>query len=85
MLKLKPPEKGETGRTQKVKTDAGEKELPVIAFHGLIYSRPEADAAPDEREFTYDLWATLDVGGKKILPQARMLVSASRLAAGRDG
>jgi mono/diheme cytochrome c family protein len=88
LLKLKPPEKGETGRTQRVKTDAGEKDLPVIAFHGLIYSRPEADAAPDEREFTYDLWATLDVGGKKILPQARMLVSASRLAPGataKDG
>jgi cytochrome c551/c552 len=88
LLKLKPPEKGETGRTQKVKTDAGEKEFPVIAFHGLIYSRPEADAAPDEREYTYDLWSTLDVGGKKILPQARMLVSASRLAPGataKDG
>jgi cbb3-type cytochrome oxidase cytochrome c subunit len=88
LLKLKPPEKGETGRTQQVKTDQGMKELPVIAFHGLIYSRPEADAAPDEREFTYDLWSTLDVGGKKILPQARMLVTASRLAPGataKDG
>jgi cytochrome c2 len=88
LLKLKPPEKGETGRTQKVKTDAGEKELPVIGFHGLIYSRPEADAAPDEREYTYDLWSTLDVGGKKILPQARMLVSAPRLVPGasaKDG
>ncbi|HUE15023.1 MAG TPA: c-type cytochrome [Planctomycetaceae bacterium] len=88
LLKLKPPERAETGRTQKVKTDAGEKELPVIGFHGLVYSRPEADAAPDEREYTYDLWSTLDVGGKKILPQARMLVTASRLVPGasaKDG
>lgn len=88
LMKLKPPEKGETGRTLKVKTDAGEKQLPVIRFHGLVYSRPEADAPPDEREYTYDLWSTLDVGGKKLLPPSRMLVSASRLVPGasaRDG
>ncbi len=79
LLKLKPPEKGLTDRKMRVKTDRGMQDLPVVRFHGLINSRPEPEAAPDEREYTYDLWTPLDVEGKKLLPPQRMLVSATRL------
>ncbi len=53
-----------------------QKELPVMRFHGLIM-KPARSRTMLRRtsEYTYDLWETLDVGGKKVLPQAtRMLV-----------
>ena len=88
LLHLKPPEDALTGKTMAVKTSKGQQTVPVLAFHGLIFSRPDPADPPDDQEFGYDLWETMDVGGKVLFPASRVLVKRPQLAPGatpRDG
>lgn len=64
LMKLKPPRKALTGKTHVVKKDDSTETLPVVMFKGLSVKRPAPDDEPDEREYYYDLWETIDVGGK---------------------
>ncbi|RMG40426.1 MAG: hypothetical protein D6725_03390 [Planctomycetota bacterium] len=78
LLKLKPPRPALTGE-KRVFTVEGEKvELPIMTFRGLLYFfDPEED--PEFQEYSFDLWETLDVAGKRVLPATKMLVPASQL------
>ncbi len=79
LLKLKPSRKALTNQTHTVKTGDATETLPVATFKGLVSSRPTADDEPEEAEYGYDLWETVDVGGKVLYPGSRMLVPAPRL------
>jgi mono/diheme cytochrome c family protein len=79
LLKLKPPDKAVTHMTVPVKTAGGEKRLPVVQFEGLIYGRPDPADPPEEQEYAFDLWDTLDVNGKIVFPSSRMLVKRTQL------
>ncbi len=62
LFKVKPPQSGETKQVAK----NGD---PVLHFHGMgIYSE-------DAEQYAYDLWDTLSVGGRILLPTSRMLFS----------
>ncbi len=82
LLKLKPPRKAITGQKQTVKLQGADKLLPVMRFHGLIMNRPDAGDPPEDQEYAYDSWETLDVDGKIVFPASRMLVKKPRLAPG---
>lgn len=79
LKKLKPARNGLTKFSHHVKTAEGTENLPVATFRGTVSSRPGPDDEPDEAEYGYDLWETLDLGGKVLFPGARMLVPAARL------
>ena len=79
LKKLKPPRNGLTKQTHRVKTAEGSETLPVATFRGTVSSRPLPDDEPDEAEYGYDLWETLELNGKVLFPGARMLVPAARL------
>ncbi|MGH7129314.1 MAG: hypothetical protein ACREIV_12150, partial [Planctomycetaceae bacterium] len=51
----------------------------VVEFPGLLYLGPFEDDPVLDQEFTYDLWETLDVGGRYLLPTYRLLVRKTRL------
>ncbi len=88
LLKLKPPRKAMTGEKMKLGQAGAEKTLPVMRFHGLIMNRPDPGDAPEDQEYAYDLWETLDVDGKTVFPATRMLVKKPRLTPGataKDG
>jgi cytochrome c551/c552 len=82
LLKLKPPRKALSNKKQKVSVQGAEKTMPVVEFHGLIMNRPDPTDPPEEQEYAYDLWETLDVGGKTVFPASRLLVKKPRLAPG---
>jgi len=82
LLKLKPPRKALNGDKQKVTLQGAEKTLPVMRFHGLIMNRPDPTDPPEDQEYAYDLWETLDVDGKTVFPASRLLVKKPRLAPG---
>jgi len=82
LLKLKPPSKAITGEKMKITLQGAEKSLPVMRFHGLIMNRPDPSDAPEDQEYAYDLWETLDVDGKIVFPASRLLVKKPRLAPG---
>ncbi|MGE3314262.1 MAG: c-type cytochrome [Planctomycetaceae bacterium] len=82
LLKLKPPVNGLTGKSHTVGTGEEAKTLPVVKFKGLVFGRPDPEDDPADQEFTYDLWETLDVAGKQILPGTRMLVPGPSLVPG---
>ena len=84
LLKLKPPRNGLTGKKRTFTIDGEEKTLSVLSFHGLVQGRPIADDDPEFQEFTYDLWETLDVDGKILLPSTRMVVSLQAMAESED-
>ena len=71
LLKLKPPREATTGETI---TKEDKTKLPVISFHGLLYQAPDPEADKEDREYAYDLWETLKIGDKLLVPGARMLV-----------
>ena len=83
LLKLKPPRKALTGDKQKVTLQGAEKTLPVMRFHGLIMNRPDPSDPPEDQEYAYDSWETLDVDGKTVFPASRLLVKKLRLAPAR--
>ncbi len=80
LMKLKPPRKALTGKSHVVKTAGGTETLPVVKFRGLPSSRPKPDDEPEEREYGYDLWETLDFGDGKLqwAPQ-RIIVPEANL------
>ena len=53
---------------------------PTVTFRGLPYGLPFEEDPISEQEYSYDLWETLDIGGRLVLPGSRMLVPAMRLA-----
>lgn len=67
LLRLKPPREVRTGET----LPTGE---PVIEFHGLMVSTPDPEEDEEFQEYGFDLWETLLVGDRRVLPGARMLV-----------
>lgn len=79
LKKLKPARSGLTKFSHHAKTAEGTENLPVATFRGTVSSRPGPDDEPDEAEYGYDLWETLDLGGKVLFPGTRMLVPAARL------
>lgn len=79
LMKLKPPRKALTGKTHVVKKADGAETLPVVMFKGLPSSRPNPDDEPEEREYGYDLWETIDVGGKVQWPPQRITVPEAQL------
>ncbi len=82
LMKLKPPVNGVTRETKVVTVGEEKKTLPVVKFRGLVFGRPDPEDDPADQEFTYDLWETLDINGKHVLPATRMLVPATRLVSG---
>ncbi|MCA9113872.1 MAG: hypothetical protein KDA79_02215 [Planctomycetaceae bacterium] len=52
---------------------------PMMTFRGLPYGLPSEEDLLVDQEYTYDLWETLDVGGRIVLPGSRMLVPAMRM------
>lgn len=82
LLKLKPPVNGLTGKMHTVGVGEEARTLPVVKFKGLVFGRPDPEDDPADQEYTYDLWETLDVAGKQVLPATRMLVPALNLAPG---
>src|SRR3990172_11268962 len=82
LLKLKPPVKGVTGRTHVVDVEGTKQTLPEIRFRGLVSGRPDPLDEPAAQEFTYDLWETLDVAGKRLLPTEKMIVKVAHLSPG---
>ena len=62
-----------------VKTEGGEKALPVIGFHGMVTSYPSPDDAPEDREYVVELWENLKVAGKNFLPTTKFIFPAANL------
>ncbi len=79
LMKLKPPRKALTGKSHVVKKSDGTETLPVVMFKGLPSSRPKPEDEPEEREYGYDLWETIDVGGKVQWAPARIIVPEPQL------
>ena len=79
LMKLKPPRKALTGKSHIVKKSDGTETLPVLMFKGLVSSRPKPDDEPEEREYGYDLWETIDVGGKVQWAPQRIIVPEPQL------
>jgi cytochrome c2 len=71
MMKLKPLQNGLTNQTM---TTAEKKTLPVIKFHGSLVADANKDDAPEDREYIYELWESLKLGDKYLLPGTRMLI-----------
>jgi mono/diheme cytochrome c family protein len=75
LFKVKPPQSGETNRL----SDNGN---PVLRFHGMGLYIEELEG------YSYDLWDTLSVGGRIMLPTSKMLFSPEEvveLNPGRGG
>jgi hypothetical protein len=72
LFKIKPPRSGET-------TMVGKNGHPVLRFRGLgVYSE-------DDEEYSYDLWETLEVGGRILLPTTKMLFVPDQVVEIRPG
>lgn len=79
LKQLKPPRDGTTGETITVEQFGEEKSVPVISFRGLVYTRPDPLEDEEFQEYTFDLWESIHVGEKELLPGARMIVPKSAL------
>ncbi len=78
LLKLKPPEIGDTG----LEDDEGNK---LLRFHGMgelkVYDE-------ENQEYSYDVWNTLDIGGRIMLPKTRIIFPPEQMVnqnSGRGG
>ena len=79
LMKLKPPRKAVTKQMHVLKTPNGTETLPVMTFKGLPTSRPKPDDEPEEREYGYDLWETLDLNEKIYWAPYRIIVPEPQL------
>lgn len=80
MMQLKPPRKALAGKSHVIKRADGTTEtLPIVMFRGISSSRPNPDDDPEEREYGYDLWETIDVGGKLQWAPERITVPEPQL------
>jgi len=68
LLALRPPRNGLTGEKKVVKSDGGSKTLSIMAMHGLVAAAPNPDDAPEDREYTVELWEPLKIAGKLFMP-----------------
>ena len=68
VLELKPPVPGATGETT-------EKGTAVVRFHGLLMQRIPG-GSPELDTLQYQLWETLDVGGRVFLPGSNVAISS---------
>lgn len=78
LLQIKPPRNAETGEEATVDQFGEQVTLPVIDVHGLAYSYPDPEEDLENQEYTVDLWETIDVGDKRLLP-TRLLIPASNI------
>jgi len=72
LFKLNPVANGLAGKD----SETGE---PIVRFHGLASSLPDPEDDIEDQEYGFDLWETLDVGGKILFPGEKMLVPAQSL------
>jgi hypothetical protein len=74
LLKLRPEQNGETGKTVEAVVEDEKKTYSVVRFHGLPYARPDPLDDPEFREHAFDLWEPLKVGEARLLPGSRIVV-----------
>ncbi len=60
--------------------EIGEDGVTTVAVRGLVNGFPDMEAPADEQEYSFDLWQTLEVGGRYRLPGARAIVPAPDIA-----
>lgn len=77
--KLKPPRDGLTKETRVVRVGGETRTLPVLAFHGLITAKPNPDDDPEDQEYVAELWETLRVGDKELVPTTKVIFPAAAL------
>jgi cytochrome c2 len=51
----------------------------TVAVRGLVNGFPDPELPEDEREYSFDLWQTLEVGGRYRLPGARAIVPLQKI------
>ncbi len=78
LQKLKPPVKMETGKQMSVKTEDGIKTYPVVSFHGMLTSVPNADDPPEEQEFIAESWDTTKLGDRLLVPTTKFIFNAAQ-------
>ncbi len=66
LLRLKPPVHGTIDQT------GDEEKPPIVRFHGLLMSPPDPEEDPEFQLYGYQLWETLEVGGRIIRPGSNM-------------
>jgi mono/diheme cytochrome c family protein len=77
--KLKPPRQGLTAETHVVKHGGETKTRPVVGFHGIVVATPNPDDDPDDQEYVAELWETLKVGDKELVPTTKVIFPAAAL------
>lgn len=66
LLRLKPPVDGTI-------VQAGDEEKPpIVRFHGLLMTPPDPEEDPEFQFYGYQLWETLEVGGRILRPGSSM-------------
>ncbi len=78
LLKLKPPHSGELKDT----TENGD---AILRFHGLLSGPPDLESPVDEQYHGYQLWETLEVGGRVYLPGKNMSFTTPQLVSASQG
>jgi len=79
LKRLKPARNGLTGEQHVIKTEDGTKSLPVVGFHGLVTAYPNPDDDPEDQEYVVELWETLQVEDKELLPTSKLIFPAAAL------
>ncbi|MFM9965032.1 MAG: hypothetical protein ACKV2Q_27850 [Planctomycetaceae bacterium] len=72
LFKMKPPHSGVTGSLLTLQRGAEKETLPVIAFKGLVNSRPEPGADIEDRFYSYTLWEPLQIAQRLKFPFSTM-------------
>ncbi len=60
--------------------EIGEDGVTTVAVRGLVNGFPDMEAPVDEQEYSFDLWQTLEVGGRYRLPGSRAIVPQPDIA-----
>lgn len=79
LASMKPHRKSLMKETRDFKSGDVIEKQRLMTFRGTVSSRPAPDDEPEEAEYGYDLWESLDLQTKMLNPGARMLVPAARL------
>ena len=80
LLKMRPPRQGLTGEERPFVIDEEQVSLPVVRFRGLRFTWPDPEEDPVDQIHTFDLWETLHIGDKLLLPGERMVVPVQSFA-----
>ncbi|GIX03493.1 MAG: hypothetical protein KatS3mg113_0499 [Planctomycetaceae bacterium] len=77
--RLKPARNGLTGETRVVQHGGETAQLPVVSFRGLIMSHPNPDDDPEDQEYVAELWETLKIEERLLVPTTRLIFPAAAL------